>query len=658
MKNRLLRTALTILVIFWTIQAGASVSASALTTNVRVGFCEYMPPYQYTEGDHVPKGFHIDLLGEIAKSLDLVLEYVPFRTTAEAMESLEDGEVDLVLGVVQGSLSDHDALYSSPLSTTNLCLVADQQNAEYYKRNLRTPGYTAAEFGLIEYKYLNNIGSGTTILTGNQQSGVEILLSRRADMLVGIRESISWYLNEKKRNDDYVIVNNYLSSAEFSAAVRKGDRYLQHGIDEVLSDMRTSGVYDSLYNPWFAPDTIDYRQLFRIALIVIVGVLSAIAVYVIISYRHRTAQIEEESRMRHFIIESSPAAMVLIGRDHMIEYMNRSAMHMAGIRGYSEGTSLENIKIFSEILEKVGGNIFDHEWESKKGTIDYCRKRDRSEKEKYRYSIKKMTSYENQARALLTVENTTAEEREREAAFEKEKNETLNSLIAGIAHEIKNPLTTINASASMMEKKGNNEKFREAFAAYVPQEIDRITRLINNLLDYARPGVSRIEEVDLAEVISSVYELTKVTAKKTEITMEIRDKELLYCLGDRDKIKQALLNLMINSVEATKNRTTDSRSVHHIRISAFAENDKILITVNDDGAGMTPEELERCTMPFYTTKPAGTGIGLALVKQYIEEAGGTLHIESEKKRFTCVEIRLPAVRRQGGTANEEENSDR
>ena len=292
-------------------------------------------------------------------------------------------------------------------------------------------------------------------------------------------------------------------------------------------------------------------------------------------------------------------------------------------------------------LKKNGGNIFENDWETKAGIIDYYKKRGRAGKEKYRYNIQKMTPFGNQTGALLTVENITSEEREREAAFEKEKNETLNNLIAGIAHEIKNPLTAINASAAMMEKKGHNEKFRQAFTEHIPQEIDRITRLIDNLLDYARPGVSKIEEVSLPEVIRSVYELSKVTAKKTQILLNIAEETGLTVRGDRDKLKQSLLNLMINSIEATKNMAARDNKIHNITIDCYTENDSAVIRITDDGIGMTEQELERCTTPFWTTKKAGTGIGLALAKQYIEEAGGRMKIDSAKNQFTCVEIQLP-----------------
>lgn len=643
MFKRFFRTAFTIILIILVAKGSYFEYAHAITTNVRVGFCAYMPPYQYIDSDNKPTGFHIDLIEEVAKKIDLNLQYIPFGTTSEAMDSLEAGDVDIVLGVVKNEGSDYSAMYSNPLSATNLCLVAGKKDAEQYEKNPKKSGYVAAEFGLIKYKYLSNIGNGITILTANQESGIKLLLSERADMFVGAKECILWYLNQEKRDNDYIIINNYLASAEFCVAVRNGDRYLQHGIDETLSDIRTSELYDSLYNKWFELYTVDYRNLFRIAIVVLAGVFSVMAVYAIISNRRRTAHIESERKMLYSIIEASPAAMVLIDKNQVIEYMNGKAMSIAGIEGYDNGTLLKNLKIFREILEKIDGTLFEHEMKCSAGTIDYYPNNGKLQDEKYRYNIQKMFSYGNQTKALLTVENITSEDREREAVFEKEKNETLNSIIAGIAHEIKNPLTTIKASATMMEKKGDNKKFREAFADYVPQEIERITRLIDNLQNYARPSVSKMEKVNLAEVVQSIYELVRVTAKNVNITMEIGKTEELCLLCDKDKIKQILLNLMINSIEATKYMMTEDKQVHNIKIEAFAEKDCIFIKVSDDGIGMTPEELESCTMPFYTTKPAGTGIGLALVKQYIEEVGGRISVNSQKRQFTCVEIQLPKL---------------
>lgn len=642
MLKRILIIFLTITFILSSVFAFQPESASALTTNIKVGYCAYFAPYQYMDSNGSPAGFNVDILERIAAKTDMVLEYVPFGTTYEAMDRLEMGEIDMVLGVIEESIFNYDVLITNPLSSTNFCLVASKEAAAIYRKTNVMRGSIALELGTLRNHALTNMGK-TIVVASNQERSIEALLDGKAAFFAGLKECIMWNLKEEDRTDDYEIINNYIASANVVIAVRPGDQLLCNNINESISAIRVSKIYDELYSKWFSFYSVDYRQLFRIALFAIAAFIVAISVTLLISFRKRTARAEAESNLRYSIIESSPAGMVLIDQKHNIEYMNRNAMNLAGVSEFNVGDSVKSLGIFNEIIEKLGGDIFSSDWNSKTGSLEHHRKKGLAGKEKYRYNIKKVTPYGGLPGALLTVENITTEEREREAAFEKEKNETLNNLIAGIAHEIKNPLTAINASASMMEKKGHSEKFREAFSAYIPQEIDRITRLIDSLLDYARPGASKTEEVNLAEIIHSVYELSRVTAKKTEITLDIRNNDKLFVQGDKDKIKQSLLNLMINSIEATRIKTAKDGEIHHINIEAYNENDNIIVRIIDDGIGMTSYELEKCTAPFFTTKAAGTGIGLALTRQYIEEAEGKLVIDSEKNQFTCVEIQLPAL---------------
>ena len=290
MVKRIAKALMILILTAVTFSGAATTGAHALTTNVRVGFCAYMSPYQYLASDGTPKGFHIDLMKEVADDVDLVLEYIPFNTTSEAMEGLKKGDVDMVLGVAQEQFYSNYARYSSPLSTANICMIADERAALNYRAGKNHSVQTAVEFGLVGYTYLNNIGSGNIILTGNQESSMEMLLSGRTDLMVGVKECILWYLEQEGLSDNYIIVNNYVSSADFSIAVQHGDRQLCNNIDESLSELRTSSTYDDLYNKWFNFSSVDYRQLFRIALIAIIVGLSVVAVSLLISFRRRTAR--------------------------------------------------------------------------------------------------------------------------------------------------------------------------------------------------------------------------------------------------------------------------------------------------------------------------------------------------------------------------------
>ncbi|MBR5488521.1 MAG: transporter substrate-binding domain-containing protein, partial [Firmicutes bacterium] len=545
MKKSIVRLIVCILIVSALVPLTVQGEAHALTTTVRVGYCDQMPPYQYTDADGLPKGFHVDVLEYIAEKEDLLLEYEAFGTTFEALDQLEEGSVDIVLGAAAGKYFDYNVRYSNPVSTANICLVAAAEIVPKYKNENKKTYTVVCEYQMASFSLLSSLTRGNAIVKGNQMAAVETLTEGDAEMIVGVKDCLLWYFQENEIDDDYIILNNYLDSADFTIAVRNSDKHLYDAVNKNIAVLRTSAEYEKLYNTWLAYDKgVDYQKVLKYVLYAVGICLIFLITYLIASYRakqkltelveirtselnetnqkleRRTAQVEAENRLRYSIIEASPAGMVLVDELMQIEYMNSRALQIAGIQNFRRGEVLGRLRIFREILRDAGG-IFTANWDYKAGSFEFYKDKEHRNREKYRYSIHKMTLSEGAQGALITLENVTAEEKEREAAFEKEKNETLNSLIAGIAHEIKNPLTAISASAAMIQEKGDNEKFRQAFSAFIPQEIDRVTRLINSLIDYARPSGSKIELVSLNEIILSVAELAKVTAKKIDISVEM-----------------------------------------------------------------------------------------------------------------------------------------
>ena len=113
----------------------------------------------------------------------------------------------------------------------------------------------------------------------------------------------------------------------------------------------------------------------------------------------------------------------------------------------------------------------------------------------------------------MTVEDITAEERKKQELFEQEKKQSLNRLVAGIAHEIKNPLMAIRTAATLMRDQGSDQEVQEAFSKYVPDEVDRINQLVNGLIHYARPVEGDLERIELSKVVQECLYLTKVVTK-------------------------------------------------------------------------------------------------------------------------------------------------
>lgn len=661
--------AIAIIIILFIIVLSPADLTDSLTTTVRVGYCRYMPPYQYEKENGEAAGFHVELLDELALREDLNVEYEGFDSTSEALEALEEGDVDIVLGVTRNQFHNNNISYSRIISSANICLIAPKNAAKLYRDGSRTLPLSV-EYQIISYNDISKITFKNVIIKSNQWETLDAQRSGHSDLVLGLKDTLLWYLDKDRSSEEYEILINYVNSADFTIGVREGDHRLLEDIDNGISQIRTEGAYSRIYEKWFrVDDGSRYRIVLKYTAIGIAILAVVIFIYLQASRQtklrlaemveERTAELhfaneelekknnelQVESELRRAIIESSPAGAIVFNRNYRITYRSTNARIMLS-EEEQRIRDIRKIPLFSEIIKEVGEDLFDQSWTNKAGTIEMHISIEDMEK-KYRYSVHKINRSGDNPEALLMVEDVTVEDREREALFEKRKNATLNQLIVGIAHEIKNPLTAINTSVEMIQTKGNNEKYWKAFSTYIPAEVERITKLINNLVGYARPTEGKSDRINLSELMKEICELSEVSAGRVGIKSGIPEAAI-YVMGDLDRIKQSLMNVIFNGIESCKKKASEDHAPHEVKICLNKKTEYAQIVIHDDGVGMTPDEMKRCTEPFYTTKPTGTGIGLSVTKQYIDEIGGSMKLKSIKGKYTTVYINIPFINEETG----------
>ncbi|MCM8789176.1 MAG: ATP-binding protein, partial [Candidatus Omnitrophica bacterium] len=222
-----------------------------------------------------------------------------------------------------------------------------------------------------------------------------------------------------------------------------------------------------------------------------------------------------------------------------------------------------------------------------------------------------------------------------------ERNERLASLgilAGGIAHEIRNPLVALKTFSQLLPEKFDDEEFRSNYVKVVIPEIERINHLVEQLLAFAKPGPPRMEKVNLISIIQTVTILMSAQEKFKNINITVdADKDTINIIADPEKIKQALLNILLNSAEAIENKFGE------IRISVKKESERVVIEIQDNGRGIQPEYLDKIFDPLFTTKPDGTGLGLTIVNEIIAQHSGKIHVESKFGQWTRVFIELPVL---------------
>lgn len=238
-----------------------------------------------------------------------------------------------------------------------------------------------------------------------------------------------------------------------------------------------------------------------------------------------------------------------------------------------------------------------------------------------------------------------AEENERlkQEVTQSERLKTVATLAAGMAHEIKNPLASIKTFAEYLPQKYDEPDYRAKFTKIITQEVDRMNSLIQRLLEFARPGEPQLSRIHASPLIQETLEFLQGTLLKKQIQVTTQLTQEDEVIADAGQMKQVLLNLFMNSVEAMQQAGT-------IRVATVRENGHLNLTVSDTGPGIAKKDLSRVFDPFYTTKANGGGLGLSVVHSIIREHGGRVTIHSDAGRGTTVRVQLPVKGGMNGTS--------
>lgn len=606
------------------------------------------PPYEFMDENGVYRGFNVDMMRAIAIEQGLEIEFIPM-SWQEAMEALEKGEVDAVQGMTRSKSREEKFDFTLPIITNSQAIfVLEETNYISSVEDLKGRRVSFQE-GDISYELSLEVEGINSYIRTNQEEAIDLLLEGKVDAFMGNRLTGIYYLQREGNFDKVKIVGEPMYETEYCISVANGNQHLLELFNYGIEAINKNGTYDKIYKKWFGETFVDRSRYFKNLLYISMTILFAVSILALVNLywnknlkkkvEERTGElntlnkeleeqkreIEKSNKLKGKILESILSGIIVFDNyDRLIEY------NKAAERILNKKLCLAEYWTNLKLEEEYGLKGYDV---AKKGKVATGNKKIITNNKELYINYNFIPINKPGEGIILLINDLTDIKKYEEMASYNDKMQALGQLSAGIAHEIRNPLTSINTFIDLIPYKLQDEQFRKELVTITKKEINRMNELITQLIDYTKPAIRQPTSFYIHEVLEEVLILFSNQCKKNRIQI-VKDMSRISVFADRNQIKQVLVNIILNSIESIEGGG-------EIRISTLKGDTAGSIVIKDNGCGIAQEHINKIFQPFFTLKPHGTGIGLAITRKLVEENKGNISIESHENRGTTMTVSLP-----------------
>ncbi|GAA0718153.1 transporter substrate-binding domain-containing protein [Clostridium malenominatum] len=613
---------------------------------VRVAGDENFPPFEYIDESGVYTGFNVDIIRAIALVSGVEVQFYPMRWE-EACEKLTKGEIDLIQGMKYTTERAKDYDFTEGYIQNSQSIFVLENNLLITSYESLTGHAVAIQKGDVAINNLRSLKDVDVVFTNNQEEAFVKLLEGEVEAIICNTLTGVNYLDKLKVRNKIKIVDIPLNYTDYSIAIKKGDTRLLKIMNRGLREIKDNGTYETIYRKWFG-NTNDYPTWYvkNIMKISLVGGMVFMIAFLLFylwndilkeevkkqTYRleqvnadlvRKNDYIKEEKDFREWILNSIYSGIITINSDGEITFINDIALKILKIKM----EELINMNVEDTLINE----IFPVGEKANSNELKEIYINERKIYINYRINIiGGKNQYYNET--IISFRDITEEKLMHETIKTRDKMDSLGTLLSGIAHEIRNPLTSIKTYAELLPKKYENPKFREMISLDIPKEIERLNNLINDLLEYSKPRKPFKEEVSLLNTVESLLRLIKDKIDRNLIKINININEDIVVFIDKNQLRQVLINLMLNSIESM------NKEEKIINIDCKIDRKGVILYLSDNGHGIDEKDMDKVYNPFFTTKATGTGLGLFVTYKLLMENGVDIQIESIKEVGTTFKL--------------------
>lgn len=610
---------------------------------------ENYPPFEYKDYKGDFKGFNVDISKELFRIIDNDMKSQPM-VWKEAMNALKKGEIDGIQGMKIVESRKDELVFTDPYIIISDGIFVSMDNQDIVElQDFRNKRVAVQKNDNVVKNFINTPNI-TIVYTKDQEEAIKLVHSGFVDACV-VNKLTGFYIiqkNDYKKTIKHI--GDDINPIEYGLAFKKDKKALVDELNLALKKIKNNGTYNKIYGKWFGEISVPiyerYAKYIYSIFIILVFALSVIVVFynwnetLKKEVKKRTIKLEEESIFKEQILNSMFDAIFNVDRNGYIIWTNENANKLIKKKSklnfdlkkhHYENTILGDIVTKGEFIKvaKEKDGLYYLEKSIKINEIEHI----------YQYNITPLKFKDKDINIItIAIRDITNRRKMMEKLTFKDKLESLGRLVAGIGHEIKNPLMIINSYIKLLEHNYNDENFKKSFFEIIPSEVETLNKLLLDILEFSKPTKTIKEEVNLKDFILDIYVFFKSQLKSKNIDFNMELEDGLYWSASRQQLKQAFINFIFNSIDAM-----DGIKNKKITIKLYKKLDNIIIKIVDTGCGIEQGDLKKVIEPFYSTKEKGTGLGMSISYSMIKENSGLLNIESKKGKGTTLTVIFKSV---------------
>ncbi|WP_010292912.1 transporter substrate-binding domain-containing protein [Clostridium senegalense] len=581
------------------------------------------PPLAFKSYNGQYKGILVDFMNALSIEIGQEVDFRIDDRWKKSLDNILTKQIDCYGIIPSDDRSDY-FLFSDPIYIIKGNIVKPKKytNIKNYK-NLK-PYKIAVPKGDYSLEFLKeNLQDGKFILTEDVSEALDLVQEGKADVAIGDEPVIKYYMESKGLNRNYETLEESVYEKPIVIAVPRGEKKLINILNKGIFSLRKKETFSSIKEKWYKDDLrlIGESKNSRLTGIILVAIfILLILTYIIYIWtnllkekvKSSTKELMESKNTLNNTLDSITDMVIVVTKDYSITHANNAFYEFLKKDGYFRRFK---VSIFSEIIEET----FSENFELRKEYII-------NERTLRVNTFPFKDNSEILQKIVIVIKDITKEKIIEKDMIQTNKMAAIGELAAGIAHEIRNPLGIIRNYCYLLKDRTNTYNENKEYVLSIENNIGRATKIIGNLLNFARISNEELKMTNVKEFIDNILLLENKSLEKEEIEVIVECDENLSFKLYKESLNHIFLNLISNSIDAIRSVERKGKII----ITAMVKNNILYFKIYDNGCGIKEDKLTKIFNPFYTSKPIGKGTGLGLYITYneVEKCGGNIRVES------------------------------